>query len=78
MCRHLPISSGLNKSESEQNLRNASTKYVSLEPFTETKPNLMKIFIGTDTANVKLFFNIVTAGIETFVIPWGQRLYHVP
>ena len=35
----------------------------------------MERFIGTDTASVELFFNIFTSGIETFVIPWDQRLY---
>ena len=37
----------------------------------------MKTFIGTDTASLKLFFNIVTFGIETFVIPWDHLLYPV-
>ena len=31
------------------------------------------MFIGTDTASVELFFNIVTYGIETFVIPVGPN-----
>ena len=37
----------------------------------------MVIFIGTDTASVKLFFNIFISEIETFVIPWDQILYPV-
>ena len=32
-------------------------------------------FIGRVTANVELFSNIFTSGIETFVIPWDQHLY---
>ena len=36
---------------------------------TETNPNLIDIFIATDTASVELFFNIFTSGIETFVMP---------
>ena len=35
----------------------------------------MERFIGTDTASVELFFNIFTSEIETFVIPWDQRMY---
>ena len=31
-------------------VRRAFIKYVSLGPFTETKPNVMERFIGTDTA----------------------------
>jgi hypothetical protein len=34
----------------------------------------MEIFIATDTASVQLFFNIIAAGIETFVIPWDHLL----
>jgi hypothetical protein len=34
----------------------------------------MEIFIATDTASVQLFFNVFATGIETFVIPWDQRL----
>ena len=30
---------------------------------------------GTDTASVELLFNIFFSGIESFVIPWDQRLY---
>ena len=41
------------------------------------EPNLMKRFIGRYTASIELFFNIVTSGIETFVIPWDQLLYPV-
>ena len=44
-------------------------------PFTGTKPNLVERFIGTDTASVELFFNILTSGIETIFLPWNQRLY---
>ena len=55
--------------------RGTSIKLVSLWLFTETKPNLTKIFIGTDTASVELFFNIFTSGIETFVTQWDQHLY---
>ena len=36
----------------------------------------MERFIGTDTASVELYFNIFTFGIETYVIPGNQRLYH--
>jgi hypothetical protein len=57
-----------------QQIRGASTKYVSLAPFSETKHNFMEIFIATDTAIVQQFFNIFTTGIETFVIPWDQIL----
>ena len=35
----------------------------------------MKILIGSGTASTEVFFNIFTSGIETFVIPWDQRLY---
>ena len=35
----------------------------------------MERFIVTDTASVELFFNILTFGIETSVIPWDQLLY---
>ena len=35
----------------------------------------MERFIGTDTASVELFFNILFTGIETFVIPWDQFMY---
>jgi hypothetical protein len=42
--------------------------------FSETKHNFMEIFIATDPAIVQLFSNIVTTGIETFVIPWDQIL----
>ena len=52
-------------------VRRAFIKYVSLGPFTETKPNVMERFIGTDTASVQQF----TSGIETFFIPWDQLLY---
>ena len=56
-------------------LLSASTKYVSLGHLTETKPNLMDRFIGTDTAIVEIFFNIFTPEIEIFVIPWDKLLY---
>ena len=45
------------------------------QTFRASKPNLINIFIGRDTASVELFFNILTSGIETFVIPWEQLLY---
>ena len=32
-------------------------------------------YIGTDRANVELFFNILTAWTESFFIPWDQLLY---
>ena len=35
----------------------------------------MERFIGRDTENVELIFNLFTSGIETFVIPWDQRMY---
>ena len=35
----------------------------------------MERFIGTDTASVELFFNILSYGIEAFAIPWDQLLY---
>ena len=52
-----------------------STKYISLWPFTKRKPNFIERFPGTDTASFEIFFNIFSSGIETFVIPWDQRLY---
>jgi hypothetical protein len=55
-------------------IRDSSSKYASLGPFTEIKHNFMEIFIATDTASVQLFFNIFATGIETFVIPWDQLL----
>ena len=55
--------------------RGAYKRKVSLGPLTETKSNLMERFIGTDTASVELFFNIVTSGFETFIISWDQLLY---
>ena len=39
------------------------------------KPNLMEIFIGTETASVELFFKILISGMETSVISWDQVLY---
>ena len=51
-----------------------STKKVSLGQFTQTKPNLMERFIGTDTARFELFFNIFTSGTETFVMPWDHSI----
>ena len=56
-------------------LRSVATKSVSIVLFTETKPNLVERFIGSNRENVELFFNLFTSGIETFVIPWEQRLY---
>ena len=38
-----------------------------LDSFTETKPNIIERFIGTDTASVELFFNIFSFTVETFV-----------
>ena len=64
-----------NFDERKDNILSASTKKVSLWPFTESKPNLIETFIGKYTASVKAFFNIFTSGIETFVIPWDQLLY---
>ena len=35
----------------------------------------MERFIEADKANVELFFNIFTFGIESFIIPWDQLSY---
>ena len=45
------------------------------EAVYRNKIQLMKRFIGTDTASIELFFNIFTSGIDTFVIPWDLLLF---
>ena len=35
----------------------------------------MERLIGTDTASVVLFFNVLTSGIEILIIPWDQLFY---